>query len=405
MRKVIIISFDAVGDLEFNHLRTYPNFKKLAEKSAVIRNVSSIYLSNTYPIHASIATGVTPAIHGIISNTETFPKRHKRWYSHAGRFKTRTIWQAAELNKIETAAVMWPVTAGAKEIKYNIPEVMALPGENQITVSLKAGSKKLQLIEFLRHRKKIQGIKQPYLDDFSTSCMVDIIQKYKPGLMLMHLTAYDSLCHQYGKDAPEMETAYQSLDSNLGRLLAAIDDDTTVIGFSDHSQININKSLAPNDLLVEHGFLKQQEGNYQKGSPGCYIECCGGSAFLRPGTLSEEQIASIKIQIEKSEGFGRFLTSAEMKTCGRRKLPFGFAAARGYSYDAVPTNEKANHGYPLDYDNYKVFYMASGPDIRPGIELLGGNILEVTPLAAKLLGIKFPTLKDARKEIFFNKER
>jgi predicted AlkP superfamily pyrophosphatase or phosphodiesterase len=140
LKKLLLISFDAVGDCRVERLLRYENFASLAARSTLVRDVKSLFLSNTYPIHASIATGVEPCRHGIISNTEAFPAPHPRWLTEASRFRVRTLWQAAHEKGLTTAAVLWPVTAGAREIRWNIPEVMAPPEKSQVAVSLAAGS-------------------------------------------------------------------------------------------------------------------------------------------------------------------------------------------------------------------------------------------------------------------------
>lgn len=400
MPKVILISFDAVGDAEFDILMKYPHFNCLARQSTVVRKVQSVFLSNTYPIHSSIATGVPPEQHGIISNMEPFPKKHRSWLSSASRFRVEALWQAAAKKGLTTAAVFWPVTAGAKEIRYNIPEVLAKPGESQLLTSLKAGSKRLQLYSFLRHRKILSGISQPNLDGFATACMVDIIPKHQPDLMLLHLTCYDSLCHQYGRNAKELTTAYESLDRNLGALLNALDRDTTVIVFSDHSQLNCHTILCPNDWLAEKGYLIKNGSEYAAASYGCYIDCCGGSAFFYGGNLAETDLRQMRNLIEKSQGFNRFLTEEEMKISGRKDYSFGFASKEGYCYETCPSDEKANHGYPLDYKNYRVFYLIRRQGDKTNRTLEGGSILQITDLINAELNLEMSDITPCHPEIF-----
>jgi len=387
MKRLLLISFDAVGDIEFDTLLNYPNFARLAERSAVTRQVQSIFLSNTYPIHTSVATGVMPFQHGVTSNNEPFPIEHPVWITDERRIRTKTLWQAAAQRNMRVAAVMWPVTAHSKTIKYNVPEVLARPGKSQIITSLKAGSKALQIKLLLRHRKLLNGIRQPALDSFTTACMVDILQEKRPDFALVHLTCYDTLCHTYGKNSKELNIAYESLDRNLGALLKAAGEDMQVILFSDHSQINVHKILDPNSLLYEAGLLIKEEKAWKPGETGCFVECCGGSAFFHPGTLPEEKVTEIAEQIRQYEGFNRFLTEEEMQVCGIQKATFGFCALPGYCYDFASKGENANHGYPLDYNDYNVFYLAKGEEVVAGTVRQGGSLLDIAPLAAKMLDL------------------
>lgn len=340
----------------------------------------------SYPIHA---TGVPPCQHGLVCNTYPFPSRHAPWHSAASDIHARTLWDAAAEKGLRTAAVMWPSTARSKAIRYNIPEVLPAPGKSQIFTSLAAGSKWLQLRLALRHRHLLRGIAQPWRDEFVTACMADILRTKRPGLALMHLTAYDSLCHQHGKNYDALQIAFASLDKNLNTLLQAAGDDTSVIVFSDHGQLPVHTSVLPNDTLVHMGLLHKTNDEYAPGDAGCFFECAGGSAFLHAGGLDESRMQAVRAEAQSLPGFARFLWPEEMRQSGHSELPFGFCVLPGFSLDAVPGHEKANHGYPLDYDNYQVFYAVRAPGHAPGTTT-GGSLLHLAGIAADILGLDMP---------------
>jgi hypothetical protein len=267
---------------------------------------------------------------------------------------------------------------------------MPRPGSNQILLNMANGSKAMQLRLFLKYRHLMNGILQPERDVFAAACMADLLRKKSPDLALVHLTCFDTMCHEYGEDFDALERAFKVLDDSLGLLLEAAGPDAGVIVFSDHAQIPVHDSLFPNDLLVEAGLLFKKDGLYQKGGSGCFIECCGGSAFFHPGLMPSSQIEAVRETVQASRGFNRFLTTAEMAACGRPELPFGFCAAAGYDYAPCPHHEKAQHGYPLDYPDYKVFYAVRGPQVHAGVTLEGGSLLDIAPIALRLLGNGLP---------------
>jgi len=383
---MLIISFDAVGDSEYDRLMEYPAFSAFTRQAAVFRGVPTLFSSNTYPIHASIVTGVMPNIHGVKSNTQPFPARRPAWNSREDGIRVRTLWQAAAANGIDTATVFWPVTAFSKTIRYNIPEVLPPPGKNQALACLKAGSKLLQLKMLMRHAKLLNGIRQPNRDNYATACMADILRERKPGLALIHLTAYDSLCHKFGKDSDDIKTAIETLDRSLSVLLEAVGDDRDVIVFSDHSQINVHTALDPNSILVNAGLLGLEEDVYIPGVSGCYFECCGGAAYFHSGNLSGDKVDEIRIYVKQNVGFLRFLTQEEMHVSGYENVAFGFCAQRGYCFSALSEGNKAEHGYPPDTPDYSVFYVARGYGFEPGKTTNGGSLLDIAPLAARSLG-------------------
>jgi len=385
---MLIISYDSIGDTEFDRLTQYPAFNALYKQAAVFRGVSTVFLSNTYPVHTSVATGVLPHEHGLISNIEPFPSLKPLWNCDERMIRAKTIWQMAAQKGIKTAAVLWPVTAFSKTIRYNIPEVRPLPGESQIKTSMKAGSPILQIIMFLRYKKIMKGYKQPDLDNFSTACMADILRRKKPGLALMHLTAYDSFCHDHGPRSGELDEALEAMDRNLKILLDTAESyEKDIIVFSDHSQINVHTVIDPNLMLVNEGLLIKTDTGYVQGENSCFFECGGGSAFFHAGKLNAVQVEKLRGKIEQSEGFCRMLTPVEMRESGMDKTAFGFCAKAGYCYEPEGTKKKGHHGYPLDIDNYKVFYMVKGCGLKAGSVSHGGSLLDIAPLVIKYLGL------------------
>lgn len=390
MNQLLIISFDAVGSAQWDRLCACPNMAAFAKSAAFTLDARTVFLSNTYPIHSSVITGLPPRAHGLINNTEPFPKRHPRWNTDAREIRARTLWQAVAEAGGSVAAVLWPSTGGAREIRWNIPEIPPSPGKNPILENLRAGSKGLQLHMLLRHGKPLLSLNQPGLDSFSTACAAHILRRHRPDLTLVHLTCYDTLCHRYGVDAPELSAAFESLDQNLGRLLAAAGETASVILFSDHAQLNVHTAVIPNRILESLGLIRCKDLVWIPGPENCFIECCGGSAFFHPGSLGESGIAETRAAVAASEGFCRFLSGQEMAECGRGELPFGFCAEVGYCYDALPKGERGNHGYPPDYPDYGVFYGIRGRESAPGALRHGGSLLDIAPLAAAELGIAFP---------------
>lgn len=405
--RLLIISFDAVGNRVFDRIAAMPNTAAFLRDAALVRDVSSVFLTNTYPIHASVVTGLPQAEHGLISNTSAFPERYPEWHYRASNIKKKTLWQAAAEKGLSTAAVLWPATGGAGEIKWNIPEIVPRPGDKQLLLNLKNGSKLVQMRLWLRHRHLLEGVAQPGLDRFAAACMADILRAHRPGLALMHFTAYDALCHRHGEDFGILDRALGVMDEELGKLLKAAGEETAVILFSDHAQLPAENTILPNDILVEMGLLvRDRTGAYRPGETGCFIECCGGAAFIHPGKL--ENTDSLRRRLEKSPGFRRWLREDEMRSCGREKLPAGFCPLPGYQYEACDTGEKGQHGYPVDYQDYTVFYAVRSPTVCRGKRLKGGSLLDLAPLALKLLGEglppdrapRIPGLSPAREDLF-----
>ena len=89
-RPIIMISLDAISDTDVNYLLTLPNFRKLASYGLLHRGVESLFISNTYPVHTSISTGVLPSEHGLFDNVIFDPvKNSEKWRAHKKLIKVK----------------------------------------------------------------------------------------------------------------------------------------------------------------------------------------------------------------------------------------------------------------------------------------------------------------------------
>jgi len=384
---VLVISFDSISDKVFEAMagdgETYPNVARFKREAYYRGGIKTVFMSNTYPVHATIATGKSPKDHGIISNllppkkNDTRPLGERPWAQMAGLIKAKTVWDATSEKGLSTAAMLWPVTCGAK-IDYHMPEVHPEKGQNLLFRSLMYGSVFFQLSALLRHGgkliKALKGIGQPELDDFTTSVTCDMLKKIKPDLTLVHLIAYDTLFHFAGSGGKEMETAKKAMDVNLGRLLESWGEDTVIV-FSDHSQLDVNESINLHDIF----------GN-------AVFEQTGGSAFLNNATAGKSDRG-----LEEQRWFGRYLTKEEMEESGYAdKKVLGIAAKPGYIF-SESKKYKGAHGYPTDYENYNVFYGVKGRNFTPKHEQkkwLKNRVTDVTAIIASELNLDMDILKE-----------
>jgi predicted AlkP superfamily pyrophosphatase or phosphodiesterase len=96
-----------------------PNLKALAGTGSFAEGVVVAYPSMTYPSHTSIVTGVSPARHGIISNTIFDPLQGSRlWYYKNSAVQVPSIWDIARKHGVKTAGVSWPVSVGSEDGRH-----------------------------------------------------------------------------------------------------------------------------------------------------------------------------------------------------------------------------------------------------------------------------------------------
>ena len=337
---IVVISLDGIKDIEIEKMAAdavrYPNIAAFFGAARYTGGVRTTFVSNTYPIHTAVGTRELSRDNGVISNILKTTEGGDVWAQEASLIKRPTLFDLAAQKGLKVAALAWPVTCGAN-INRNLPEVHPLKGQNRLWQHMRHGSAFFQLSAFLKHGKKLDGLKQPQLDDFLTSIAVDLLnRKRRPDMLFLHILAYDFICHDVGI-CDALDVARASVDASLGRILRAAGDDATVIVFSDHGHLNVHTTV---NLQAEYGDR--------------LFEQCGGSAFF---THDAEGV-------EDKPWFERFLTEHEMDVSGyAARAKYGIAAKVGFCFG---TRQYAgNHGYPVDYDCYNVFYAIKGAKNAP----------------------------------------
>jgi len=362
---LLVISFDGVSDREFQAMAAdpaaYPNIARFMDSAHYRGDVKSVFVSNTYPVHASIATGKLPREHGVTSNL-VHAGRKWRWARMASDFKCETLWDKLHHAGRTTAAILWPTTGGAKTIRWNMPEVPPWPGGGiPIIEGVRQGSTAFQIKSILRHCGKLfRKLPQPGIDNFALAVTCDLLRAHRPDLTLLHLLAYDLIRHKVGGENEALNTGRASLDSSLGRLLE-VADDMPVLIFSDHAHLDVEETLDLSKLLGDDLF-----------------EQCCGSAFLKRPVEG----------IEQKPWFGRFLTPQELEDSGYAPhAPCGIAAKPGYRFSFI--SNKSDHGYPTDYENYRVFYALRSKNPPP--PPIHGDVRDITAIIARELGLDLET--------------
>ena len=64
---VIVVSMDGVRH-DYLDRAPFPAFGRIAREGLRAARLVPVYPSNTFPGHVSLATGATPAVHGIVDN-------------------------------------------------------------------------------------------------------------------------------------------------------------------------------------------------------------------------------------------------------------------------------------------------------------------------------------------------
>jgi len=396
-KRLLVLSFDALGGEDLAYMKTLPAFKDFFEEAAICDQVAAIYPSVTYACHTSIITGMLPKNHGIICNTLLQPERLDApdWYWQRKHIKAETVYDVAIDNGLKVGAFLWPVT-GKSRIHYNIPEIFPnRKWDNQIMVSMRNGSPGILLELFRKYGGMLDGIKQPNLDDFVTQCVTHTIETRSPELLLVHFTDLDTARHDHGVRSKEAYAAIDRLHDRFVNIIQSLKavglyDETVKIILGDHFQLDVAHKVALNEKFAEKGWLDIKNGKVKNWQ--VLAKSHGGSAYIyakqdiRP--YLEELMADPKNGIEK------ILTGEEAGRLGAdENCQYMLEAKTGYVFtDSLGGGEKgkkADHGYhPTDKADFRTFFAAAGPGIKKGVKIQEMTLMDHGPTWAKLLGLE-----------------
>ncbi|EPX74219.1 nucleotide pyrophosphatase [Schizosaccharomyces octosporus yFS286] len=213
---VIMISLDGFR-ADYIYRGHTPNLLRLAENNAHAPYMIPVFPSITFPNHYSLATGLYPENHGMVSNNfydpitgkyfvNTRPEcnRDPVWWTQA-----EPIWINAERHSVRSAVHMWP----GNEVPHHGIRPSYYTSFNA-SATLKA--KKNELLHWLDHT-----------DDT------------RPQLLMCYVPHVDSVGHTFGPDSPQLNLMLKEVDQMVGDLLEGLNkrnlqDVVNLIFVSDH---------------------------------------------------------------------------------------------------------------------------------------------------------------------------
>jgi predicted AlkP superfamily pyrophosphatase or phosphodiesterase len=341
---VVVVSLDA-----FRHdyvERYHPaSLERLAARGIMARALIPPFPSKTFPSHYTIATGLYPGHHGLLSNTFYDPSfgawfrvkdstavRDGRWYGGT------PIWVAAEREGVHTSVYFWPGSEGA--VQGTRPSAYwSYRASTPDSVRVDASIAQLEL----------SGARRAHL-------------------VMLYLTDVDDTTHHYGPDSPHTAVAVASLDRALTRLLDAIDrlpqrDSVNVIVLSDHGMEESppEKMLPLRPMLAAAGIDTMR---VQMGDNGPTMSLWFGG----DSTLARRTLDVLGAGLVHARAYARGSTPARWHVNGNVRAGEvlvvaepGYVVAKGASDRVL---DRGNHGWdPADAKMHGIF-IASGPQIR-----------------------------------------
>lgn len=392
---VVVISVDGLRpEFYLDPAWPAPCLQKLKGQGSWAPSMQSVFPSITYANHSSLVTGVSPARHGIDCNIdfdwETGPK--PGWNFEAERLKSPALWNLTRSQGLTCAAFSWPVSVGAS-VEANIPEIFSIPGANHgTTEELIRETSTPGLIDAIQQGRESFPVSFADWDAWLPGAFAQVWHSYRPQLTLIHMLNLDWTQHRFGPNSPATRQALTELDRHLGEIVEQIDlEKTLVMVVGDHGFCEVRRSLAPNHLFWERGWIQIENGKIR--SWKVLARTNGGSAAIYCKDLTL-LAAVLDLLREKAPGHWRLIPRGELD---QRKTfegaVVGLAAEKDCTlsgsfqddFERQLPGPLGQHGHLPE--ELPTGWIVCGPGILADQNLGPRYLLEVAPTVCEQLGL------------------
>lgn len=372
---VVVVSLDAFRH-DFLARFHPPSLERLAARGLVARALIPPFPSKTFPSHYTIATGLYPGHHGVITNTFYDPAfgawfrvkdstavRDGRWFGGV------PIWIAAEREGVRTSVYFWPGSEGV--VQGHRPSAYwnyraSTPDSVRVDASL---------------------------------AQLRLPPARRPHLVMLYLTVIDDTAHRYGPDSPRIAGAVATADRAVARLLAGVDalpmrDSVNVIVLSDHgmAQSSQERMIPLRPILASAGI---DTGAVQMGDNGPTMSLWfGGDA-----ALAQRALAALRRGLSHARAYTPSETPPAWHLAGNLRAGEVLVVAEPGYVVAKSAGDRVidvgNHGWdPADPAMHGIF-MAAGPQIVNAGVIPALESVHVYPFLAALLRLERAPRGDA----------
>jgi len=406
------------------HGMKIPYLRTLISKGTYAEGVIGIWPTITYPSHTTLMTGVWPAEHGITNNQVFDPEQRygSAWNWYASEIREPTLWQIAHHAGLRTASIGWPASVGASDVDYLIPEYWR--GDN-VSGSTNPGDA-LMMAALARPDTLVQQLEHtagPYMngndtsiggDETKTKYALEILRRYKPEFMTLHLSSLDESQHQHGPFSPEACSDLEALDGMVARLAQqefANNPSAVLLIVSDHGFMNISHYVNLAIPFLQAGLIdatpnpgKPPTVNSWKAEPWM----AGGMAAIMlhdaNDHATEQQVKAMldKLAADADSGVAQILDHEAIVKRGTfpdaaflvvfKPGYYAGSALSGSLVTPIP-GSRGSHGFSPEYPEMRASFFAVGAGVARHRDLGVVDMRQVAPTVAKILQVRMTTAK------------
>ncbi len=244
---VVILVLDGMSGSYLSRLGTGSDFAKIARNGAICSDARCVYPSHTLTNHATMMTGVSSGVHGIVGNVRLGEDGITTIKSKEPEMlKTETLFELAKAQGLKTAVVSG---------KNNLVTLFSKDCD--------VGTSNIRPLDYLGAAPNLdeaQTNKEYYemnleLADWVFESLYTVLETEKPNLTLVNVQSADYIGHRFGPDSDEMKTCLKRLDKGLGKLYdkmkkADMLENTTLIIVADHGMTESDSAINLNVLTM-----------------------------------------------------------------------------------------------------------------------------------------------------------
>jgi predicted AlkP superfamily pyrophosphatase or phosphodiesterase len=408
-----------------------PYLRSLVAEGSYARGVVGVWPTVTYPSHTTLLTGVLPSEHGITNNLQfdPFHRFADAWYWYAAEVRVPTLWQSAHEAGLVTASIGWPVSVGATDVDYLIPEYWRGSGSNDVQNPfdrdlLAALARPAGLLA------QLSAEAGPYMmgndtslegDRIKTRFLRAIIRTRHPKFMTLHLSSLDEIQHAQGPFSTAAYATLESIDGLLSELSAearAADPATVVVVVSDHGFTTLRARVHLGVAFVKAGLVEVAvDPDTRTPKVVAWRAEPWAAGGMTAVMLKDPRDAATETQVgellrglaaDPDNGIAEVLD--RKATAARGGFPDagylvvfkpGYYAGANLSGDLVTEihESRGGHGFSPDLPEMRASFFAGGRGIAAHRDLGVVTMTQIAPTIARLLGVALPTAKAAPLEL------
>lgn len=432
-RCVIMVTIDGLANFYIDDPKSdVPVMRKLAAQGARAEGgVIAAFPTVTWPTHTTLATGASPARHGVVGNSyfdrataKSVPLILDRVFNKDQTVQAPTIYDAAHQAGLKTAGICWPASREAKGLDWTVPDMFEADAWPKYGTQswLEEMRREGWPVDMQNTWCNMAGGGVPR-DWLYTRMLRHVLQKHAPNLILLHLVEPDHVQHAHGPRSAESYWIASYSDDRVRDLVEAIEASpmagkTTLFVLSDHGFFPVNYEIRPNVVLRKLGLI-QGSGATEKRAAYCMAE--GGACGVYIVDLSRrDPIArQLREELAKIEGIQAVFGADQFARIGQptpqqnpRGADLWLAAKSDYAFSEASSGAETvikraklsgTHGYLPDQPDMLSMCIVSGPGVKAGTKLGKIRAIDIAPTVARILGVELPTAEGKPLERLLSK--